>query len=90
MLHGVAGFGLSFLAGLGFRPGTPSDQIHIQIGYATGLLAMVALASSHLAWDPRPLCSVAVCGRLMTFGPRQGRGRTCGAGSNRHDLLGRR
>jgi hypothetical protein len=25
MLHGVAGFGLSFLAGLGFRPGTPSS-----------------------------------------------------------------
>jgi hypothetical protein len=59
MVHGVAGFGLLFLAGLGFRPGTPSDQIHIQIGYPIGLLAMVALAvggscRARLAAPPTP------------------------------------
>ena len=44
MVHRVAGFGRSLLAGLGFRPATPSDQIHIRIGYLIDLLAMVALA----------------------------------------------
>jgi hypothetical protein len=43
MVHGVAGFGLLFFAGLGFWPGAPSGQIHIQIGYVIGLLAMIAL-----------------------------------------------
>jgi hypothetical protein len=41
--RGVFGFGLLFRAGLGFRSGSPSAQIHIQIGYIIGLLAMMAL-----------------------------------------------
>jgi hypothetical protein len=59
MIHGVAGFGLLFLAGPEFRPGTPSGEIHIQIGYPVGLLAMVALTvrgswRARLAAPPTP------------------------------------
>lgn len=57
MVHGVTGFVLLVLNGLGFRPGEPSSEIHIEIGYVVGLAAMVAATvagawRAHLSGPP--------------------------------------
>jgi hypothetical protein len=58
MVHGVVGFGVLFMYGIGFRPGEPDAAISIAPGYVVGLLAMVAIIvagtwRAHLAAPPQ-------------------------------------
>jgi hypothetical protein len=39
-IHGLTGIGLLILDGLGFPPGSPSDEVHVQAGYWVALLAL--------------------------------------------------
>jgi hypothetical protein len=43
-VHGLVGLMLLVLNGIGFRPGQPPAEIHIQIGYIIALLTMVVFA----------------------------------------------
>ena len=39
-VHGMAGFGLLVLNGLGYRPGEPPADVHIEVGYWIALALM--------------------------------------------------
>jgi hypothetical protein len=39
-VHGMAGFGLLILNGLGYKPGQPPAEVHIRVGYVIALLIM--------------------------------------------------
>jgi hypothetical protein len=54
-VHGLTGLVLLVLNGFGFRPGSPPQEIHIQIGYVVALLLTVVYVAAGAASAHRHL-----------------------------------